>query len=45
MKQRLIKEEEFLRTRHDLRAVQYKNIKDEYAVLDKKYSDLNQLNK
>ena len=34
-----------MKTRHDYRAVESKNIFDEYVVLDKKYSELAQLNK
>lgn len=45
MKQRLIREEDLHRARNNYKAVEYHNMKDEYRVLDKKYSDLCQLNK
>ena len=45
MKQRLIKEEDLHRARHNSKAVEYQSMKDEFRVLDKKYSELCQLNR
>ena len=45
MKQRLIKDEDLHRARHNFKAVEYQNMKDEFRVLDKKYSELCQLNR